>query len=96
MERKKLDVKIKQIVKENDSGSQSVSYDLKINGRDFNRGVTNVKLVMRASDLPRLTIECVPDNIDFELDTDKILKLSAESKEKLKNVKEFINDFLDE
>ena len=65
---KLLKVEIKKRVTESDGFGYSYEYDIKINGHKLSRGVTDVKLDMKANEMPRLTIECVPDELDIEIE----------------------------
>ncbi|WHQ80638.1 hypothetical protein QFF56_02850 [Ligilactobacillus animalis] len=65
MEKLRLEIK-KRVTKSDDFG-YSYEYDIKINGHKLGRGVTGVKLEMKASDKPRVMIECIPDELDVDV-----------------------------
>lgn len=51
-----------------ETNGYSFEYDIKINGHKLDRGVTDIKLDMNATDKPRLTINCVPDVLDIDVE----------------------------
>lgn len=67
IEVKKLRLEIKKRVTKSDDFGYSYEYDIMINGHKLGRGVTGVKLDMKASDKPRVTIECIPDELDVDV-----------------------------
>ena len=65
MEKLRLEIK-KRVTKSDDFG-YSYEQDIKINGHKVGRGVTGVKREMKASDKPRVMIECIPDELDVDV-----------------------------
>lgn len=65
---KLLKVEIKKRITDIEINGYSFEYDIKINGHKLDRGVTDIKLDMNAADKPRLTINCVPDVLDIDVE----------------------------
>lgn len=63
----KLSVK-KKITSETKKGF-SYDYEIKLNGQKVERGIHSLNLKMDAPAKPVLTIECVPDEIDLDVET---------------------------
>ncbi|MFO1546588.1 hypothetical protein ABC418_17225 [Lactiplantibacillus plantarum] len=58
----------KKITTKHDNG-YSYTYDISIDGKTLGKGVTGIDLKMDAGLKPRLTINCVPDEIDVDVET---------------------------
>ncbi|WCT60446.1 MULTISPECIES: hypothetical protein [Limosilactobacillus] len=61
----------KRITSQNDCG-YSFESAVYINGQKLGHGVTSLKLDMPAGAKPKLTIECVPDEIDIDMPVEEV------------------------
>lgn len=60
-------LQIKKRITSQSSCGYSFESSVYINGQKLGHGVTSLKLDMPAGAKPKLTIECVPDEIDIDM-----------------------------
>ena len=79
---KKIRLQIKKRVTRQYDHGYSFESEVYINDYKLGHGVTGITLSMPAGAKPKLTIECVPDEIDLDLPIDNVVTELADPKKK--------------
>ena len=79
---KKIRLQIKRRVTNEHKLGYSFESDVYINDYKLGHGVTGINLDMKAGARPKLTIECVPDEIDIDLPIQLIWLKDAHEKDR--------------
>lgn len=77
---KPIRLQIKKRITNQSSCGYSFESAVYINGHKLGHGVTSLNLSMPAGARPKLTIECIPDEIDIDLPIDD-LRMTSKKKD---------------
>lgn len=78
---KKIRLQIKKRITHEDDHGYSFESEVYINDHKLGHGVTGINLDMKAGKRPKLTIECVPDEMDVDLPIQLIRLKDAHEKD---------------